>query len=286
MRAVRQLTARFDHTTERCAVHLFYLDESGTHPSSRHVVVGGIAVFERSAYWLQRELDEVVRRYFEEPDPSVQIHASPLRVPPGERARPPYDQLTGAQRREMLVDSYRVISESPHPVLFATVVEKEHIAPRDPYEAAFEDLISRFDRLLSRRHYLGDTQRGLVIVAESNYRERLETLGDRILRDGTQWSRTRNLADVPLFTRSARTRLLQAADLVVNAVYGEYEKSLGRDFKTLLPRFDREGDRLHGLTHLSADAATCMCIACYSWRTHRRTGIAEEPAEWGDDGEP
>lgn len=129
--------------------------------------------------------------------------------------------------------------------------------------------IRRFDLMLSRRHHLGDTQRGLVIVAESNYRERLETLGDRILRDGTQWSRARNLADVPLFARSARSRLLQAADLVANAVYGEYEKSLGRDFKTLLPKFDREGDRLHGLTHLTANAAACMCVACLSWRIHR-----------------
>ena len=122
-----------------------------------------------------------------------------------------------------------------------------------------------------------------MIVAESNYRERLETLGDRILREGTKWSRTRNLADVPLFTRSARTRLLQAADLVVNAVYGEYEKSLGRDFKTLLPKFDREGDRLHGLTHLSGSAATCMCVACFSWRVHRLPGVGDsrddEPAD-------
>ncbi len=187
----------------------------------------------------------------------------------------------------MLLDAYQAIGKSQHPVLFATVVDKEHAAPRDPYEVAFEDVVSRFDLMLSRRHSLGDTQRGLVIVAESNYRERLETLGDRILRDGTQWSRTHNLADVPLFARSARTRLLQAADLVANAVYGEYEKSLGRDFKTLSPKFDREGDRLHGLTHLSANAATCMCVACLSWRVHRQSTVAgtrEEDPQPGSEG--
>ena len=169
----------------------------------------------------------------------------------------------------MLKESYEAIERSGHPILFATVVDKEGITHRDPYEAAFEDVISRFDRMLSRRHRRGDRQRGLVVVAESNYRERLETLGDRILREGTQWSRTNNLADIPLFTRASRTRLLQAADLIVNAVWGSYEKGLSRDFDTLLPKFDRENERLHGLTHLGADASACWCIACYSWRVHR-----------------
>ena len=169
----------------------------------------------------------------------------------------------------MLRESYSAIGDSPHAVLFATVVAKQHVAPRDPYEVAFEDVVGRFDLMLTRFHHQGDTQRGLVIVAESNYRERLETLGDRILRDGTQWRSARNLADVPLFARASRTRLLQAADLVVNATWGNYEKGLARDFNVLLPKFDREGDRLHGLTHVCANAATCMCIACLSWRLHR-----------------
>ena len=62
--------------------------------------------------------------------------------------------------------------------------------------------------------------------------------------------------------------MLQAADLVTNATWRNYEKGLSRDFSQLLPRFDREGERVHGLTHISADAAQCMCPACYSWRVH------------------
>ena len=256
-------------------MHLLYLDESGTHLDARHLVVGGLAVYERGTYWVQHDLDAIVQRFFPETHSAVAIHASSLRVKENQSAPSPYDQLTAAERRRMLEESYDVLSRSTHPVLFATVVEKDRVAPRDPYEVAFEDVVSRFDLMLSRRHHQGDTQRGLVVVAESNYRERLETLGDRILREGTQWSRTNNLADIPLFTRASRTRLLQAADLVVNAVWGNYEKGLGRDFKTLLPKFDREGERLHGLTHLSTSAAACMCIACYSWRIHRPPQGAE-----------
>lgn len=263
------------------SVYLLYLDESGTHSSARHLAVGGLAVFERGAYWLKQDLDAVVRRYFPDAYDGIALHASPLRVREGETPRPPYDRLTAPQRRRMLDDSYDAIGRSAHPVLFTTVVDKGGAAPRDPYEAAFEDVVSRFDLMLSRLHHRSNTQRGLVIVAESNYRERLETLGDRILRDGTQWSSTRNLADIPLFTPAARTRLLQAADLVTNAVWGNYEKGLGRHFQSLLPKFDREGDRMHGLTHLGIRAADCFCVACYSWRTHRTGRIGEEAAEWG-----
>ena len=161
-----------------------------------------------------------------------------------------------------------MIRQSQHPVLFATVVNKNGVEPRDPYEVAFEDIVSRFDMMLGRLYRQDNTQRGLVIVAESNYRERLETLSDRIIRDGTQWSKTRNLADIPLFTPARRTRLLQAADLVTNAVWGKYEKELGHDFTSLPPKFDREGDRLHGLTHLGVNPATCWCMACHAWRAH------------------
>lgn len=87
-------------------MHLLYLDESGTHTRSSHLVVGGVAVFERSAYWVQQDLNQVVRRFFPGTDAAVEIHASPLRVPKGESARPPYDGLTAPERRQMLLESY------------------------------------------------------------------------------------------------------------------------------------------------------------------------------------
>ncbi len=261
-------------------MHLLYLDESGTHSSADHLVVGGLAVGEEGASRLQRELDGVVRSFFPDTHAQVVLHAASLRVGANEVARPPYNELSAKQRRKMLRDSFEVIADSAESMLFATVVNKAGIAPHDAYEVAFEDLVSRFDRMISRLHGRSSTGHGLVIVAESNYRERLQTLGDRILRDGARWGELRNIVDVPLFAAAPRIRLLQAADLVVNAVYGQYEKRLGRDFEALLPKFDREGNRLHGLTHLGIRPSECWCIACYSWRTHRRGGIAEEPATW------
>lgn len=88
---------------------------------------------------------------------------------------------------------------------------------------------------------------------------------------------TRNFADIPLFAPAKRTRLLQAADLVANAVWGAYEKGLTRDFQRLVPKFDREDQRLHGLTHLGVWREDCWCPGCYSWRVHRSPPTESTP---------
>jgi len=254
-------------------MYLLYLSESGSHGDSKNLVLAGLAIFERGAYWLRRELDLAVQSAFPAGSGEVPLRASALRVPQGERPVLPYSQIDGNARRALLERCYRLIAESTHPRLFATVVEKEWAEaqhdPLDPYEIAFEDLVSRFDLMLVRLHQGGNTQRGLVVASEANYREHAELLGDRILREGTRWSEARNLADVPTFAPAARTRMLQAASLVANAVYGRYEKSLSRDFDRIVEKFDRDGDRLHGLTHLTLGSSGCFCPACVSYRASR-----------------
>ena len=249
-------------------MYLLYLDESGTHDDASHLIVGGLALFERSTFWLKKELDQVVERYFADGGRDVHLHASSLWTPDGTHVDGPLGSLSAEERRALARDAYRVLSENDGGPLFATAVKKSAV-DRDPYEVAFEDLISRFDRFLARRHAQGDRQRGLIVVAKSNYEAGLRRFGRQLYHHGTRWADLRNMADLPLFAPAAELRLLQAADLVANAVYGFYERGLAGTFMQLLPRFDREGDRLHGLTHITDDASTCFCQACLSWRTHR-----------------
>ncbi len=250
-------------------MYVLYLDESGTHSSAAHLVVGGVAVFERSSFWLKKELEELVAKFWPQDPELFALHATKLRTREKDSVPDPYGKLVFTDRRRLLREAYELIAATQHGILFATVIEKGHVAAKDPYEVAFEDIVSRFDLFLSRRYSNQDPQRGLVVVAESNYRERLESLGQRILRSGTRWSKTKNLAEIPLFTPAENTRLLQVADLVVNAVYGRYEKGLAQDFDRIAGKFDREGERIHGLTHICAQAANCFCPACLSWRLHR-----------------
>ena len=264
-------------------MYLLYLDESGTHPSSQRVVVGGVAVFERAAYWLKRDLADTVSRFFPEDAqaPEVAIHAPRLRASAKRGLPEPYAGLAASDRRRLLDACYSTLLVSRHPVLFATVVDRDATANEDTYRMAFEDVVSRFDLMLARFHAANRTQRGVVIMSESSTLRWAERAAGRSVSEGTQWGRTRNLSEVPLFVSKSRTRLLQAAGLVTNEVWGRYEKGVSRHFDDMLPKFDREGTRLHGLTHRTAGVDTCWCPACFSYRAsnvpHHEGGRGDTP---------
>ena len=150
-------------------MYLLYLDESGTHPSSSRVVVGGVAVFERAAYWLKRDLSETVNRFLPyESEHQLAIHAPRLRTG-GTRGLPEaYAGLAASERRRLLDACYSTLLVSRHPVLFATVVDKDASAGGDAYRMAFEDVVSRFDLMLARFHAANRTQRGVVIMSEAS----------------------------------------------------------------------------------------------------------------------
>ena len=262
-------------------MYLLYLDESGTHPSSTRVVVGGVAVFERAAYWLKRDLSETVARFLPDEQQHVPIHAPRLRASATRGLPDAYAAISAAERRNLLDACYSTLLVSRHPVLFATVADKDAAATGDAYRVAFEDVVSRFDLMLARFHAANRTQRGVVIVSESSTLRRAERVSGPSVSEGTQWGRTRNLSEVPLFVSKSRTRLLQAAGLVTNEVWGRYEKGISRHFDEMLPKFDREGTRLHGLTHRTGGVDACWCPACFSYRasnaTHHEGGRGDGP---------
>ncbi len=231
--------------------------------------MGGRALFERSTFWLKKELDDVVERYFPGSGKDVRLHASALWVPEGKPVEPPWNTVSEKRRRALAQDAYSALASSQHGHLFATAVDKS-TATRGPREMGFEDVMSRFDLFLARRHAQGDTQRGLIVVSKSNDEEGLRAFGRELYHRGTRWADLHNIADLPLFAPAAESHLLQAADLVANAAYGYDERGLSGTFMQRVPRFDREGDRLHGLTHVTRNASSCFCPACMSWRAHRQ----------------
>jgi Protein of unknown function (DUF3800) len=255
-------------------LHILYLDESGVHAEARVFVLGGVAVFERETYWFTEDIEAIQRRYFPTADTPVDFHIAKLRAPEG-RVEPPFDSLSLVQRRQLSADLYGIIRQR-RGVVFGVAIEKRRCR-EDPYERAFEDLTSRFDLFLRRKNVQiasqgGEEQRGLIVVAESSYRQQLEILGRRFRGGATRWGQVATLADVPFFVPASNARLLQIADLIANAIYGRYNSGHTRDFDTIAPRIDREGNRIHGLSHLFADAE-CPCLACISRQ------FARQPAE-------
>ena len=246
-------------------MHIVYADEAGTHASA-YFVLAGLAVFERQTFFLSRELDAIVERYFPgEPD-SVELHCS-LLMAQERRLKAPYDSLDFEQRLSLRDEVIRVIVNS-QVRLFAVAIEKAAI-DESPYERALEEIIRRFDLMLKRFFRADDRQRGIVVVAESSYRENLQTLAKRIWTEGHRWGDTRNIADVPFFAHAKSSRLLQLADFAANAVYRRYEVGDARQFDVLAQRFDSEGGQLHGLVHIARDRRDCDCPACVLWRAER-----------------
>jgi len=245
-------------------VHILYLDESGTQSTARYFVVAGLAVFERQTYFLSQALDQLQARVLPGQAEPAFFHAATLHAPPN-RIPPPFSSLTDQERRALTNAIYQAIADS-NAHIFAVAMEKAFLTG-DPYERGFEEIVNRFDMMLARAlRDQGEPQRGLVVIAESSYKENLERIARRIWAHGHRWGETHNMADIPYFAPAERTRLLQLADFVSNAVFAFYESENARAFNQIAPRIDQEDGRLHGLVHLARDRRSCYCPACVTRR--------------------
>jgi len=248
-------------------MHLLYLDESGTD-GGEYFVLAGLAVFEHDAYFTSRDFDILQSECFPQADTPIEFHATKIRA----RKEPPWSELSQEAAFEVLDRGYRAITAN-RSVLFGVAVERACLRSEDgdEYSYAFESIMRRFDGFLARTyHETGERQKGIVIIADSSYRQRIETLANELLRSGTRWGELFNQVEIPLFTRARNSRLLQAADFCANAVKGRYEAGYARQFDKLLPKFDQDKatGEMHGLFHYTRDHVSCYCPACSS-RRHR-----------------
>lgn len=250
---------------------ILYLDESGNHKEATYFVLAGLAIFEREIHWFSQDLDALQTQYFPEEREPVYFHAARLRVRQGESVEAPWDRLTVAQRIELRGKVYEVI-RSRRGIAFGCAIEKtlSEVRREDPYERAYEDLISRFDMFMGRLNRAAaaegsEEQRGLIVLSESSYEKTIRLLARRLRDRGTRWGGLHNVTDIPLFAPAKESRPLQYADFVSNAIYGRYHAGLTGDFDKFAHAFDQEGGVVHGLAHHTRDYL-CSCLACFSRR--------------------
>jgi hypothetical protein len=226
-------------------MYLLYVDESGTthDPNQQYFVLAGFCVFERQGYWIANELDKIAAR-FDPADPAnVELHGSPMFGGRGKWRSYPKEE-----RHQAIEDALKVLLQShPSNRLFASVIKKSLLSPKDPVEFAFEQLSSRFDKYLMRLHRSGDTHRGIIIFDKSTYETTIQSLATDFRTIGYTWGVIRNFSEVPLFLDSKASRLIQLADLVAYVVFRYFEKGDQRFFPIIEPRFDSEGGIVHGL---------------------------------------
>jgi Protein of unknown function (DUF3800) len=109
-------------------------------------------------------------------------------------------------------------------------------------------------------------QRGLMIFDQSKHEKTVQALMAQYRTTGASFGRIRRFAEVPLFTDSKITRMLQLADFVAYAVFKNYERSDGQFLNVILKRFYQSVGTLHGLFHLTSKYQECYCPACLTRR--------------------
>jgi hypothetical protein len=240
-------------------MYILYLDDSGSvkNAADKHIVLAGLAVFERQTYWLGKRLDELAGRMWPESPETLEFHGTDIRS--GKRH---WRGLEKASRVEAMKEALQYLARDRHVRLFGAAIHKAAYSPDDPMERAFEQVINRFDRYLGRLHKSGDTQRGLIVLDESSYETSLQALARDFRTSGHSWGTLKNISEVPLFVDSRATRLIQYADLVAYAMGRYYNKGDDEFSSIIASRFDHEGGVIHGLTHFTPPDQACNCYSC------------------------
>lgn len=185
-----------------------------------------------------------------------------------------YTHLTHAQRIDLLRELADIVSGWSDAYLFAECTDKTTFAGAPPgtppYEEAFTQVVTRFDRFLRTRQppALG------ILVQDKNetVQRRLTDLMRSFHRQGTKWlTQIERIIETPLFVDSQLTSLVQIADLCAYATRRYCEKGEPDLFGRIVGRFNAVSGRLVGARHYVGHRH-CHCMIC-SRRRRPRTAV-------------
>ena len=250
-------------------MYVIYLDESGTpngwNNNQDHFVIGGIAIHESRIQQLSEAIDKVQTLYFPDISVPIKFHATDINSGANRFRR----ELAKPQLQMLLNEIYDIIADVEHQnvVLFGTAM---HItAVRNAEQAlrdTFEDVVRRINAFLVRMNNSGIQQKGLLIIDRATSTEaKYRTFISEFRQSGTQYGYLGNIVDIPYFSQSEDTRLLQLADFCAYAVFRYYERGDDQFLNRIIHRFDRRSrdfQGVDGLKHITA--RHCDCIACSS----------------------
>lgn len=251
-------------------MYLLYVDESGDPGTagSSFLVLGAAAVFEGKWQPLERDLRDLIDRYFPAPPRPSEIHVADLR-----KGRKEFRTLAPIQRRQLLND-FCALALNLLPtelVMFTVISDKAHWFANNPgktgddlYAEMFEDLSSRFDLFLRRRYAEGAPSKG-IIIADPHKKSLSDALksNQRIYqRKGHRWDALYNLIETVFFLESNESPGLQFADLAAHAVWRLVNSNDTSIATTIASLFDREPltsrinpGKWHGIKYFGNDPA-------------------------------
>lgn len=172
----------------------------------------------------------------------------------------PYIHLTRAQRVACLRAVATELAGWPEVRIFADAICKADFGPGrscDPYEMAFEQVVSRFQTFLAKKGSLG------LIVSDNNETAapRLTKLSRKFHKDGTLYKDIVNIVETPFFVDSGLTSLIQMADLCAYALRRHIENGEAALWDVIKIRVDRWDTALVGVRHYTG-RRPCNCDIC------------------------
>jgi hypothetical protein len=176
----------------------------------------------------------------------------------------PYIHMSSHERRAFVREVAEELCRWTEVVLFADAQDKIRGACANPFDMAFEQVVTRFNTFLRRR---GQTIGLLVEDNNPTMASRLTRNMRRYHRAGTVWSAIDRIIETPLFVDSQLTSMVQIADLCAYVTRRFCEKQERELFAVIKPRFDQDNDRLVGIRHYTG-RSPCHCEIC---REHGRT---------------
>lgn len=253
-------------------MYSLYLDGSGTHGGSPVFILAGVAVHEQDAYHLQQRFEAPLGDLPSGSDPrDFELHAAEIKSPT-RVANSPWQHVDWPTRRRILQGSYRALRsytcmDPTYPCsFFGAVVERSY---RDYEERAWEEVLHKFDEMLEgQAKSTGQHQRGIVIHDRSSTERQVQNWADKWRQLSGRIGTLTHMTDVPFFSDSRASRLLQAADFVAWALW-RYYGVRDRDeqwIKSLWDHFKSPDDKMHGLIHVSRGykSGQCECLPCKS----------------------
>ena len=182
--------------------------------------------------------------------------------------------LSFKERRELIIDIAKEISNWTFARLFAECVDKIHFDPlrakKSVDEQAFEQVVSRFEQYLQIKSLnIKQNLFGLLIHDNNPTVAKKHTLlMKKYHQTGTLWTNLKHLIETPLFVDSELTSMIQIADLCSYAMRRYLENGEFELFDFVYKRADRKDNWVVGVRHYTNIKCNCkICIA------HKRAEI-------------
>lgn len=183
-----------------------------------------------------------------------------------------YVHLTKVERKKLMLEVATEVSKWGFVRLFSECIDKIHFSALRPTASietqAFEQVVTRFEI------YIETTNKGLknkkfgMLIHDNNetVAKKHTLLMKHFHRDGTLWTKVRNIIETPLFVSSELTSMVQIADLCSYSLRRYLENNESELFDLIFKRADRRGDAtaltVVGVRHFTK--TPCACKICSS----------------------